>query len=72
MESIFILLHIALSVIYSYRAQENTCSVRGEPAYPQLWKNGDIIVGGIFPFHSKWENTDPSYSVMPPAMNCTR
>ncbi|XP_026783365.1 extracellular calcium-sensing receptor-like [Pangasianodon hypophthalmus] len=70
MESIFTLLHIVMAIINSSRAQEDTCSVRGEPAYPQLWKHGDIIVGGIFPFHSKWEITDSSYSVMPPAMNC--
>lgn len=66
------LLHIIMAIQMSYSAQENTCSVHGEPVHPQLWKHGDIIVGGIFPFHSKWENSDLSYSVMPPAMNCIR
>ncbi|XP_060778998.1 extracellular calcium-sensing receptor-like [Neoarius graeffei] len=69
MESIFTLLHIIIAMINSCSAQENTCSLRGEPAYPQLWKDGDFIVGGIFPFHNKWEFTDSSYSVIP-AINC--
>ncbi|XP_060779001.1 extracellular calcium-sensing receptor-like [Neoarius graeffei] len=70
MESIFTLLHIVMAIINFSRAQENTCNMLGEPAYPQLWKHGDIILGGIFPFHNKWEITDSSYSVMPPALNC--
>uniref|UniRef100_A0AAY5EAM5 G-protein coupled receptors family 3 profile domain-containing protein n=1 Tax=Electrophorus electricus TaxID=8005 RepID=A0AAY5EAM5_ELEEL len=31
---------------------------------------GDIIVGGIFPFHSSWEITDLSYLVKPPPLKC--
>ncbi|XP_026783403.1 extracellular calcium-sensing receptor-like [Pangasianodon hypophthalmus] len=71
MESIFTLFHVVMAIVNSYTAQETTCSLRGEPAYPQIWKDGDIIVGGIFPFHFKWEMTDSSYSVMPPAVKCT-
>ncbi|XP_053534297.1 extracellular calcium-sensing receptor-like [Ictalurus punctatus] len=69
MESIFIIFHVAMAIINSYTAQE-TCSLRGEPVYPQLWKNGDILVGAIFPFHFKWEITDLSYLVTPP-VKCT-
>uniref|UniRef100_A0A4W4FZT8 G-protein coupled receptors family 3 profile domain-containing protein n=1 Tax=Electrophorus electricus TaxID=8005 RepID=A0A4W4FZT8_ELEEL len=33
-----------------------------EPSvYPQLSMDGDIIIGGIFPFHSSWEIKDLSY-----------
>ncbi|XP_053478338.1 extracellular calcium-sensing receptor-like [Ictalurus furcatus] len=71
MESIFTLFHVVMAIINSYTAQETTCSLRGEPAYPQIWKDGDIIVGGIFPFHFKWDMTDSSYAVMPPATKCT-
>ncbi|XP_026783461.2 extracellular calcium-sensing receptor-like [Pangasianodon hypophthalmus] len=69
MESIFTLLHIVIAIMNSSRAQETTCSLSGEPAYPQLWKDGNIIIGGIFPFHKKWEITDSSYSAIP-AINC--
>ncbi|KAM9481502.1 extracellular calcium-sensing receptor-like [Clarias gariepinus] len=71
MESIFTLLNIIIAIANSCRAQEKTCSIHGEPTYPQLWKNGDIILGGIFPFHNKWEIAQSSYSVVPPSMNCT-
>ncbi|KAK2847796.1 hypothetical protein Q7C36_009478 [Tachysurus vachellii] len=71
MESIFTLFHVAMAIINSYTAEEASCSLRGEPAYPQIWKEGDIIIGGIFPFHFKWEITDSFYSVMPPAIKCT-
>ncbi|XP_026783331.2 extracellular calcium-sensing receptor-like [Pangasianodon hypophthalmus] len=69
MESIFTLLHIVIAIINSSSAQETTCSLHGDPAYPQLLKDGDFIVGGIFPFHKKWEIIDSSYSVVP-AINC--
>uniref|UniRef100_A0A3B4DX49 G-protein coupled receptors family 3 profile domain-containing protein n=1 Tax=Pygocentrus nattereri TaxID=42514 RepID=A0A3B4DX49_PYGNA len=42
-----------------------------EPAYPQLSKDGDFIVGGIFPFHRTWEFTDMSYTVKPSPLKCT-
>uniref|UniRef100_A0A4W4FXR5 G-protein coupled receptors family 3 profile domain-containing protein n=1 Tax=Electrophorus electricus TaxID=8005 RepID=A0A4W4FXR5_ELEEL len=42
-----------------------------EPSvYPQLSMDGDIIIGGIFPFHSSWEIKDLSYLVTPPPLNC--
>uniref|UniRef100_A0AAR2KXH2 G-protein coupled receptors family 3 profile domain-containing protein n=1 Tax=Pygocentrus nattereri TaxID=42514 RepID=A0AAR2KXH2_PYGNA len=45
-------------------------SLQGEPSYPKLSKDGDIIVGGIFPFHRTWENTDMSYMVKPSPLDC--
>ncbi|KAG7333494.1 hypothetical protein KOW79_003629 [Hemibagrus wyckioides] len=56
--------------ISNMTANENACSLQGEPVYPQLWKNGDIIVGGIFPFHSSWEIRDLSYVSIPPPLKC--
>ncbi|XP_027017781.2 extracellular calcium-sensing receptor-like [Tachysurus fulvidraco] len=70
MESMFTLIQVVMAIIYSYTAEE-TCNLRGEPAYPQIWKEGDIIIGAIFPFHFKWEITDSSYSFMPPPVKCT-
>ncbi|XP_058242934.1 extracellular calcium-sensing receptor-like [Hemibagrus wyckioides] len=70
MESIFILLHMVMAIINFTKGNGTTCILQGEPAYPQLWKDGDIIVGGLFPFHSNWEMTDLTYVVMPQTMKC--
>ncbi|XP_060779005.1 extracellular calcium-sensing receptor-like [Neoarius graeffei] len=70
MEPVFTFLHVVLAMINFSTANESTCSLQGEPVYPQLWKNGDIIVGGIFPFHSSWEIRDLSYASMPPPLKC--
>ncbi|XP_026851428.2 extracellular calcium-sensing receptor-like [Electrophorus electricus] len=70
MEPAFVLLHVVMSFINFSRANGTACTLRGETVYPQLSKDGDIIVGGIFPFHSRWEITDLSYLIMPPTMKC--
>ncbi|KAK2847789.1 hypothetical protein Q7C36_009471 [Tachysurus vachellii] len=70
MESIFILLHMVMAIINFTKGNGTTCILQGEPAYPQLWKDGDIIVGGLFPFHSNWKTTDLTYEVMPQTMKC--
>ncbi|KAF7698811.1 hypothetical protein HF521_003553 [Silurus meridionalis] len=59
-----------MAIINFSRANKTTCILRGEPEYPHIWKNGDIIVGAIFPFHSSWEITESSYSSRPPSMKC--
>uniref|UniRef100_A0A4W5M381 G-protein coupled receptors family 3 profile domain-containing protein n=1 Tax=Hucho hucho TaxID=62062 RepID=A0A4W5M381_9TELE len=38
------------------------CRRRGGPEYPQLAKDGDIILGGIFSFHSSWQNRELNYT----------
>ncbi|KAG7333501.1 hypothetical protein KOW79_003636 [Hemibagrus wyckioides] len=58
--------------MFGCRANGTACSLQGEPANPQIWKDGDIIVGGTFPFHNSWETTDLSYVVKPPPVKCTR
>ncbi|XP_053356934.1 extracellular calcium-sensing receptor-like [Clarias gariepinus] len=63
------LLHILIAMINVYPAKETTCRVLGNPDDPQLWKDGDILIGGIFPFH-KWQIMDSSYSAMPSPMKC--
>uniref|UniRef100_A0A3B4E0P6 G-protein coupled receptors family 3 profile domain-containing protein n=1 Tax=Pygocentrus nattereri TaxID=42514 RepID=A0A3B4E0P6_PYGNA len=65
MESVFNLLHAVMFIINVFTANGTFCSLQGEPVYPQLSKDGDIIVGGIFPFHRTWEITDMSYMVKP-------
>ncbi|XP_060780419.1 extracellular calcium-sensing receptor-like [Neoarius graeffei] len=70
MEPIFTVLHMVIAMINFSKGNWTTCVLQGEPAYPQIWKDGDIIVGGIFPFHSNWEITDLSYLVRPQTMKC--
>ncbi|XP_027017665.1 extracellular calcium-sensing receptor-like [Tachysurus fulvidraco] len=67
---LFTLLHMVTAIINFSRGNGTTCSLRGEPTYPQIWKDGDIIVGAAFPFHSNWETSDMSYLVMPQQMKC--
>uniref|UniRef100_A0A3B1JCK1 Extracellular calcium-sensing receptor-like n=1 Tax=Astyanax mexicanus TaxID=7994 RepID=A0A3B1JCK1_ASTMX len=71
MEHIFTLLHVVMAILNFSRTNGTFCSLQGEPVYPQLSKEGDIMVGAILPFHSGWEITDLSYSVRPPPVKCT-
>uniref|UniRef100_A0A3B4E2V0 G-protein coupled receptors family 3 profile domain-containing protein n=1 Tax=Pygocentrus nattereri TaxID=42514 RepID=A0A3B4E2V0_PYGNA len=72
MDSIFTLLHVVMAIINFSSTNGNFCSLHGEPVYPPLSKDGNIIVGGIFPIHRTWEITDVSYKVKPSPMNCVR
>ncbi|XP_058244115.1 extracellular calcium-sensing receptor-like [Hemibagrus wyckioides] len=67
---LFTLLHMVMAIINFSRGNGTTCLLQGEPTYPQIWKDGDIIVGAAFPFHSNWEISDMSYLVMPQQMKC--
>ncbi|XP_053090990.1 extracellular calcium-sensing receptor-like [Pangasianodon hypophthalmus] len=70
MGSIFTLLHVVMTIVNFSRANGTACTLRRPTANPQLLKDGDIIIGGILPLHSKWEITDLSYLVMPPPLKC--
>ncbi|CAL8347161.1 unnamed protein product [Arctogadus glacialis] len=43
----------------------------GEPEEPQLFKTGDIILGGIFSFHGSWKNIESTYVHSPLPLQCT-
>uniref|UniRef100_A0AAR2J0M3 G-protein coupled receptors family 3 profile domain-containing protein n=1 Tax=Pygocentrus nattereri TaxID=42514 RepID=A0AAR2J0M3_PYGNA len=59
-----------MAIINFSRTNGNFCGLHGEPVYPPLSKDGDIIVGGILPIHRTWEITDMTYKVKPSTMNC--
>nr|XP_046244534.1 extracellular calcium-sensing receptor-like [Scatophagus argus] len=64
------LLHLLLVVFFSH-AEEPVCRRRGEPENPQLSKDGDIMLGGIFSFHSKWTDRQHTYMDKPLPLQCT-
>ncbi|CAL8347176.1 unnamed protein product [Arctogadus glacialis] len=42
----------------------------GEPEEPQLFKTGDIILGGIFSFHSSYKTVESTYMHRPLPLQC--
>ncbi|KAM4566684.1 extracellular calcium-sensing receptor-like [Odontesthes bonariensis] len=64
------LLQVLLLVSFS-QTEEQVCKRRGDPESPQLSKDGDIMLGGIFSFHSSWENKHNTYTQKPLPLQCT-
>uniref|UniRef100_A0A8C9ZE84 Extracellular calcium-sensing receptor-like n=2 Tax=Sander lucioperca TaxID=283035 RepID=A0A8C9ZE84_SANLU len=64
------LLYLLLVASFS-QAEEPVCRQRGDPENPQLFKNGDIMLGGIFSFHSSWINRQDTYRHKPLPLECT-
>ena len=61
-----------LLVVVLTGADDPLCKLRGKPEYPQLSKEGDIIIGGILPFHSSWKDRELSYTDTPQPLKCTK
>ncbi|XP_078140129.1 extracellular calcium-sensing receptor-like isoform X3 [Centroberyx gerrardi] len=57
--------------MYPLRSNTPVCRQIGEPENPQLSKNGDIILGGIFSFHTSWKGRQDTYMRRPPPLQCT-
>uniref|UniRef100_A0A4W6C8H0 G-protein coupled receptors family 3 profile domain-containing protein n=2 Tax=Lates calcarifer TaxID=8187 RepID=A0A4W6C8H0_LATCA len=53
------------------QAEELVCRQRGDPENPQLSKDGDIMLGGIFSFHSSWKERRDTYMHKPLPLECT-
>uniref|UniRef100_A0A671U8Y4 Extracellular calcium-sensing receptor-like n=1 Tax=Sparus aurata TaxID=8175 RepID=A0A671U8Y4_SPAAU len=64
------LLQLLLVVSFS-RAEESVCRQRGDPEIPQISKDGDIILGGVFSFHSSWKVIQDAYMHKPLPLQCT-
>ncbi|KAF1394148.1 hypothetical protein PFLUV_G00023510 [Perca fluviatilis] len=65
------LLQLLLVASFS-QAEEPVCRQRGDPENPQLSKNGDIMLGGIFSFHTSWKARHDNYRQKPLPLECTR
>nr|XP_033487576.1 extracellular calcium-sensing receptor-like [Epinephelus lanceolatus] len=53
------------------QAEELVCRQRGNPENPQLSKDGDILLGGIFSFHRSWKTRQDNYMHKPLPLQCT-
>ncbi|XP_067275497.1 extracellular calcium-sensing receptor-like [Pseudorasbora parva] len=52
------------------RAADPPCKLWGSPDTPQLRKDGDVIIGGIFSFHNSWDETMPTFTSKPEQPKC--
>uniref|UniRef100_A0A3B3XGE7 G-protein coupled receptors family 3 profile domain-containing protein n=1 Tax=Poecilia mexicana TaxID=48701 RepID=A0A3B3XGE7_9TELE len=50
---------------------EPACTQIGDLEDAQLIRNGDIMLGGIFSFHSSWKNSQDNYEQSPLRLQCT-
>ncbi|XP_055369845.1 extracellular calcium-sensing receptor-like [Betta splendens] len=50
--------------------EELVCRQRGDAEKPQLSKDGDIIIGGIWPFYSSWKDRVETYTDKPLPVEC--
>uniref|UniRef100_A0A672Z3T3 G-protein coupled receptors family 3 profile domain-containing protein n=1 Tax=Sphaeramia orbicularis TaxID=375764 RepID=A0A672Z3T3_9TELE len=56
---------LQLLMVSLLQAEELVCTQRGDGENPKLSKNGDIILGGIFSFHSNWKNKKDTFMHKP-------
>ncbi|GAA6072776.1 extracellular calcium-sensing receptor-like, partial [Tachysurus ichikawai] len=52
------------------RASDPPCIIQGLPNPPQLSKDGDILIGGIFNLHTKWEQPAQTFTSGPKKGEC--
>ncbi|XP_029372769.1 extracellular calcium-sensing receptor-like [Echeneis naucrates] len=53
------------------QTEEPVCRQRGDPESPQISKDGDILLGGIFSFHSSWKDRQDTFTHKPLPLECT-
>ncbi|XP_023207552.1 extracellular calcium-sensing receptor-like [Xiphophorus maculatus] len=59
-----------LSAYFSH-AEQQLCTHRGDPEFPQLVKDGDIMLGGVFTFRVSWNKEETTYEEKPLRLQCT-
>ncbi|XP_037631887.1 extracellular calcium-sensing receptor-like [Sebastes umbrosus] len=63
-------MYMLLSIMIFASAEEPVCRQRGNPENPQLSKDGDIMLGGIFSLHSSWKDRQDTYMHKPLPLQC--
>ncbi|KAK2847785.1 hypothetical protein Q7C36_009467 [Tachysurus vachellii] len=63
----FLLTWLLFTVV---RSADPPCSLRGLLNPPQISKDGDVMIGGIFSFHNSWEQTVHAFTSGPQQSNC--
>ncbi|KAK3570696.1 hypothetical protein QTP86_025015, partial [Hemibagrus guttatus] len=58
--------------INEVRAADPPCSIQGLPNPPQLSKDGDVLIGGMFSIHDKWEQPAQTFTSGPKKGECIR
>lgn len=54
------------------KAGNTVCRIMGDPQYPLLSKNGDIIIGALFPVHSIEISPSFEFTQKPQLLTCSR
>lgn len=67
----WLLLQFLLIACFS-QAEELVCSQNGDLENPQLVKDGDVMLGGLFSFHNNWKEREETYTEKPLPLQCTR
>ncbi|XP_017564436.1 extracellular calcium-sensing receptor-like [Pygocentrus nattereri] len=52
------------------RAADPPCSLRGPPNPPQLSRDGDVMIGGIYSFHNSWDQATHTFTSGPQQPKC--
>lgn len=64
---------VILPTTISYQDQGQHCRIiPGSMSLPALEKNGDIILGGLFSLRDMVVEPNLSFTMTPPAIQCTR
>ena len=67
-----LLMLLLVASVYVSLTEEPMCRRRGDPENPLLSKDGDIMLGGIFSIHEKWNDRQDTYMHKPLPLHCTR
>ncbi|XP_069053813.1 extracellular calcium-sensing receptor-like [Lepisosteus oculatus] len=52
--------------------KQNICRLQGTSVFPDFFKDGDIVIGGVFAIHSKTEETELNFKTKPERRACKR
>lgn len=66
---------VIMELLLAFGAAEDEapfCQIRGNPEFPLLSKEGDVMIGGAFSIHSKITQPPLSFTEKPTRLECSR